>query len=55
MDELNVRYSSYAVDSYGAGFNIRFPISATSAVLADGSGRSEIKEGVFTVQEIRDF
>lgn len=55
-DELNVDISSYAVDSYGAGFNIGYPISDTSR-LSFGltAQQDEIKEGVFTVQEIRDF
>ena len=55
-DELNVDISSYAVDSYGAGFNIGYPISDTSR-LSFGltAQQDEIKEGVYTVQEIRDF
>lgn len=55
-DELNVDISSYAVDSYGAGFNIGYPISDTSR-LSFGltAQQDEIKEGVFTVQEITDF
>lgn len=55
-DELNVDISSYAVDSYGAGFNIGYPISDTSR-LSFGltAQQDEIKEGVFTVQEISEF
>lgn len=55
-DELNVDISSYAVDSYGAGFNIGYPISDTSR-LSFGltAQQDEIKEGFLTVQEISKF
>ena len=55
-DELDVDISSYAVDSYGAGFNIGYPISDTSR-LSFGLTvqQDEIKEGRFTVEEIQRF
>lgn len=55
-DELDVDISSYAVDSYGAGFNIGYPISDTSRLSFGLSvQQDEIKEGVYTVQEIQRF
>lgn len=55
-DELDVDISSYSVDSYGAGFNIGYPISDTSRLSFGLSvQQDEIKEGVYTVREIRDF
>lgn len=55
-DELDVDISSYAVDSYGAGFNIGYPISDTSRLSFGLSvQQDEIKEGRFTVQEIQRF
>src|SRR5690606_37314828 len=45
-----------AVDSYGAGFNIGYPISDTSRLSFGLSvQQDEIKEGVYTVQEIQRF
>ncbi|MGN5518789.1 outer membrane protein assembly factor BamA [Halopseudomonas sp. Lyrl_26] len=55
-DELDVDISSYAVDSYGAGFNIGYPVSDTSRLSFGLSvQQDEIKEGVYTVQEIQRF
>ena len=55
-DKLDVNISSYAVDSYGAGFNIGYPISDTSR-LSFGLSLQEdkIKEGIFPAQEIQQF
>jgi outer membrane protein insertion porin family len=55
-DRLNVDIASYAVDSYGAGFNIGYPISDTSR-LSFGLTlqQDDLKTGTFTVQEIVRF
>lgn len=55
-DDLDVDISSYSVDSYGAGFNIGYPISDTSRLSFGLSvQQDDIKEGVYTVQEIQEF
>lgn len=55
-DELNVDISSYAVDSFGGGFNLGYPISDNSRVSFGLSAqRDELKTGTYTVKEIVDF
>ena len=55
-DKLDVNISSYAVDSYGAGFNIGYPISDTSRLSFGLSlQQDKIKEGIFPAQEIQQF
>ncbi|MEH6565134.1 MAG: outer membrane protein assembly factor BamA [Halopseudomonas sp.] len=55
-DELNVDISSYAVDSFGGGFNLGYPISDNSRVSFGLSAqRDELKTGTYTVQEIVNF
>ncbi|WP_026146527.1 outer membrane protein assembly factor BamA [Zestomonas thermotolerans] len=55
-DDLDVDVSSYAVDSYGLGVNIGYPISETSR-LSFGLTvqQDDINTGVYTVDEIFDF
>ncbi|TVP88588.1 MAG: outer membrane protein assembly factor BamA, partial [Pseudomonadaceae bacterium] len=56
FDRLNVDVSSYAVDSYGGGFNIGYPVSETSRLSFGLSlQQDDIKTGRFTVLEIQDF
>ncbi|HLA31075.1 MAG TPA: outer membrane protein assembly factor BamA, partial [Pseudomonas sp.] len=55
-DELNTSVSSYAVDSYGAGLSIGYPISETSRLTYGLSiQQDDISTGDFTVDEIFDF
>ncbi|WP_150302689.1 outer membrane protein assembly factor BamA [Pseudomonas saliphila] len=55
-DELNYEFTSYAVDSYGGGFNIGYPISDTSRLSFGLSAqKDDIKEGIYTVNEIQNF
>ncbi|MEL0166863.1 MAG: outer membrane protein assembly factor BamA [Pseudomonadaceae bacterium] len=55
-DELDVDVTSYAVDSYGGGFNFGYPVSDTSRVSFGMSAQHDkIKSGVYTVQEILNF
>ncbi len=55
-DELNTDVSSYAVDSYGAGVSIGYPISDTSRLTYGLTIQSDsISTGVYTVDEIFDF
>src|SRR3990167_2389620 len=55
-DELNTDVSSYAVDSYGAGVSIGYPISDTSRLTYGLTVQSDsISTGVYTVDEIFDF
>lgn len=55
-DKLDVNISSYAVDSYGGGFNIGYPISDTSRLSFGLSVQQDkIKEGLFPAVEIEDF
>ncbi|MEX6501139.1 outer membrane protein assembly factor BamA [Pseudomonas zhanjiangensis] len=55
-DELDTDVSSYAVDSYGVGASIGYPISETSR-LSYGLTlqQDDINTGVYTVDEIFDF
>nr|WP_298114894.1 outer membrane protein assembly factor BamA [uncultured Pseudomonas sp.] len=55
-DELNTDVSSYAVDSYGAGVSIGYPISETSRLTYGLTiQQDDISTGIFTVDEIFDF
>ncbi|MEO4046235.1 outer membrane protein assembly factor BamA [Pseudomonas sp. CAU 1711] len=55
-DELNTNVSSYAVDSYGAGVSIGYPISETSRLTYGLTIQSDsINTGDYTVDEIIDF
>lgn len=55
-EELDVDIARYAVDSYGAGFNIGYPISDTSRLSFGLSLQSdEIKEGRYPAIEISEF
>ena len=55
-DELNVDISSYAVDSFGGGFNFGYPISDNSRVSFGLSAQQDsLKTGTYTVQEIVNF
>lgn len=56
FDRLNVDVASYAVDSYGGGFNIGYPVSEYSRLSFGLSlQQDDIKTGRFTVVEIQDF
>lgn len=55
-DELDTDVSSYAVDSYGAGVSIGYPISETARLTYGLTvQQDDISTGVFTVDEIFDF
>ncbi len=55
-DELDTDVSSYAVDSYGAGASIGYPISETARLTYGLTvQQDDISTGVFTVDEIFDF
>ncbi|WP_286978117.1 outer membrane protein assembly factor BamA, partial [Pseudomonas sp.] len=55
-DELDTDVSSYAVDSYGAGMSIGYPISETSRLTYGLTvQQDDINTGVYTVDEIYDF
>ncbi|SDT93166.1 outer membrane protein assembly factor BamA [Halopseudomonas salegens] len=55
-DRLNVDVSSYAVDSFGGGFNIGYPMTENSRLSFGLSlQHDEIKTGRYTVLEIQDF
>ena len=55
-DELDTDVSSYAVDSYGVGASIGYPISETSRLTYGLTvQQDDISTGVFTVDEIFDF
>lgn len=55
-DKLNVNVSSYAVDSYGGGITIGYPISEISRLnFGLGVQQDKIKTGSYTVDEIFDF
>ncbi|MBP8263795.1 MAG: outer membrane protein assembly factor BamA [Pseudomonas sp.] len=55
-DELNTSVSSYAVDSYGGGINIGYPITETSRINYGLSvQQDDISTGIYTVDEIFDF
>lgn len=55
-DELDVDVTSYAVDSFGGGFNFGYPISDTSRISFGMSAQQDtIKSGIYTVQEILNF
>ncbi|WP_372876158.1 outer membrane protein assembly factor BamA [Pseudomonas sp.] len=55
-DELDTDVSSYAVDSFGAGVSIGYPISETSRLTYGLTAQQDdISTGVFTVDEIFDF
>lgn len=55
-DKLNVSYSSYSLDSYGAGVNLGYPINETSRLSYGLSAQQDkIKPGTYPVGEILDF
>jgi len=55
-DELDVDVTSYAVDSFGGGFNFGYPVSDTSRISFGMSAQQDtIKSGIYTVQEILNF
>jgi outer membrane protein insertion porin family len=55
-DELDTDVSSYAVDSYGVGASIGYPISDTSRLTYGLTvQQDDISTGIFTVDEIFDF
>ncbi|HBK48077.1 MAG TPA: outer membrane protein assembly factor BamA, partial [Pseudomonas sp.] len=55
-DDLDVDVASYAVDSYGAGVSLGYPISETSRLTYGLSVQQDkIKTGKYTVDEIFDF
>ncbi|WP_172147867.1 MULTISPECIES: outer membrane protein assembly factor BamA [Pseudomonas] len=55
-DELDTDVSSYAVDSYGVGASIGYPISETSRLTYGLTvQQDDISTGVYTVDEIFDF
>ncbi|MGY4534232.1 outer membrane protein insertion porin family [Pseudomonas sp. TE3786] len=55
-DELDTDVSSYAVDSYGGGVSIGYPISETSRLTFGLTVQEdEIKTGDYTVDEIINF
>lgn len=55
-DELDTDVSSYAVDSFGGGISIGYPINETSRLTFGLSAQEdEIKTGDYTVDEIIDF
>ena len=55
-DELNTDVSSYAVDSFGAGVSIGYPISDTSRLTYGLTIQNDsISTGVYTVDEIFNF
>jgi outer membrane protein insertion porin family len=55
-DDLDVDVSSYAVDSYGAGVSIGYPISETSRLTYGLTIQQDsIDTGDYTVDEILDF
>lgn len=55
-DDLDVDFSSYSVDSLGAGVNIGYPISETARLTYGLSVQQDsIDTGVYTVDEIFDF
>ncbi len=54
--DLDVNVASYAVDSFGAGVNVGYPISETSRLTFGLTAQQDkIKTGVYTVDEIFDF
>lgn len=56
FDELNTDVSSFALDSYGAGASIGYPISDTSRLTYGLTVQNDsITTGSFTVDEIFDF
>lgn len=55
-DKLDVDVSNYAVDSYGAGINVGYPISETSRLSFGLSAQQDkLKTGSYTVEEIEKF
>lgn len=55
-DDLDVDVSSYAVDSYGAGVSIGYPISEVSRLTYGLTIQQDsIDTGAYTVDEIMDF
>ncbi|MDT4811451.1 Outer membrane protein assembly factor BamA [compost metagenome] len=55
-DDLDVDVSSYAVDSYGVGMSIGYPISETARLTFGLTAQQDdINTGVYTVDEIMDF
>ncbi|KTC21335.1 outer membrane protein assembly factor BamA [Pseudomonas marginalis ICMP 9505] len=55
-DKLNTELASYAIDSFGAGVNIGYPISETSRLTFGLTAQQDkIKTGVYTVDEIFNF
>lgn len=55
-DELDIDVSSYAVDSYGAGLSIGYPISETARLnYGLGVQQDKISTGKYTVDEIFEF
>lgn len=55
-DKLNVSYSSYSLDSYGAGVNLGYPINETSRLSYGLSAQQDkIKPGTYPVEEILAF
>lgn len=54
--KLNVDVSSYAVDSFGAGVSLGYPISETARLNYGISAQQDtVKKGTYTVVEIADF
>lgn len=55
-DKLDVDYTSYSVDSFGAGFSFGYPISETSSVSYGLTVQNDkIKTGNASAEEVYDF
>lgn len=55
-DKLDVDVSNYAVDSFGGGVNVGYPISETSRLSFGLSAQQDkLKTGRYTVEEIEKF
>ncbi|MBV2132920.1 outer membrane protein assembly factor BamA [Pseudomonas sp. MAP12] len=55
-DEYDVDFTSYSVDSLGAGINLGYPVSETSRLNYGLSvQQDDISPGTYAVDEIRDF
>ena len=55
-DELDTDVASYAVDSYGAGMSIGYPLSEISRLnFGLTVQQDDINTGIYTVDEIMDF